>query len=170
MWVRGSRGNNGACSALRQILVTPPNTQKQNGFLWCWFPDGWVCVRSRTLWVSPRNSPVSLGVSPAVSSTPTGVFNQWFKALFPRAGTQGCTVCGQVYQLLPLCQLQLCPPCSTIHHLAGSASHCLTMCPLCPSAHLRPSYQSGWMFLLYLLGCRTSIQFAFLAVLLVFCF
>ena len=38
------------------------------------------------------------------------------------------------------------------------------------AAHLCPSYLSGWMFLLYLLGCWTSIQFDFLSVLVVFCF
>ena len=56
---------------------------------------------SRTLWVSPRNSPVRLGVSPAAASTPTGVFNQWFEALFPHTGTLGCVVCHPVHQLLP---------------------------------------------------------------------
>ena len=44
---------------------------------------------------------VLLGVSPADPPTPTGVFNQWFEALFPRAGTLGCTVCHLVHQLLP---------------------------------------------------------------------
>ena len=39
------------------------------------------------------NSPVRLGVSPAATSTPMGVFNQWFEALFPRAGALGCKVC-----------------------------------------------------------------------------
>ena len=34
-----------------------------------------------------------LGVSPAATSTPTGVFNQRFEALFPLAGALGCTVC-----------------------------------------------------------------------------
>ena len=34
-----------------------------------------------------------LGVSPAAASTPTGVFNQRFEALFPRAGTLGWAVC-----------------------------------------------------------------------------
>ena len=38
------------------------------------------------------NSPVSLGVSPAATSTPTGVFSQWFGALFPCTGTLGCEV------------------------------------------------------------------------------
>ena len=42
-----------------------------------------------------------LGVSPAAASTLTGVFNQRFEALFPRAGALGCTVCHPVYQLLP---------------------------------------------------------------------
>ena len=38
------------------------------------------------------NSPVSLGVSPAGTSTPTGVFNQRFEALFPGTGALGCVV------------------------------------------------------------------------------
>ena len=38
------------------------------------------------------NSPVRLGVSPPAASTPTGVFNQWFEALFPPAGALGCVV------------------------------------------------------------------------------
>ena len=32
---------------------------------------------------------------------PTGVFYQWFEALFPHAGTLGCKVCHLVRQLLP---------------------------------------------------------------------
>ena len=34
-----------------------------------------------------------LGVSPAAASTPMGVFNQRFEALFPHAGALGCMVC-----------------------------------------------------------------------------
>ena len=34
-----------------------------------------------------------LGVSPAASPTPTGIFNQRFEALFPGAGALGCAVC-----------------------------------------------------------------------------
>ena len=67
-------------------------------------------------------------------------------------------------------QLQLCPPHSTIHHLTRSSSFRLAVSPLHPGACLHPSYQSGWMFLLYLLGCQTAIQFNFLSVLVVFCF
>ena len=47
--------------------------------------------------VSPMNSPVRLGVSPAAAPTPMGVFNQWFEALFPCAGTLGCAVCYLVH-------------------------------------------------------------------------
>ena len=47
------------------------------------FLGGWVCVHSRTLWVSSTNSPVRLGVSPTAASTPTGVFSQRLEALFP---------------------------------------------------------------------------------------
>ena len=51
---------------------------------------------------------------------------------------------------------------STSCHLATSPFH--------PAACLRTPYQSGWMFLLYLLGCWTSIQFNFLSILVVFLF
>ena len=64
----------------------------QTGPLWCWFPSGWACARSRPRWVSPTTSPVRLEVSPAATSTPTGVFNQRFEALFPRCRTLGCVV------------------------------------------------------------------------------
>ena len=97
----GPRGNSGACSTLCWFSVTSPITHNQIGPFWCCFPSGWVCVYSRTLWVSPTTSPVRLGVSPAAASTPTGVFNQWFEALFPCAGALGCVVCHLVHQLLP---------------------------------------------------------------------
>ena len=77
---------------------------------------------------------------------------------------------------------------SVNHHLVGSAS-CSPACPApqsatslgppatallqvlsAPAAHLRPSYWSGRMFLIYLLGCQTSIEFDFLSVLVVFVF
>ena len=54
------------------------------------------------------------------------------------------------------------PPCPT-----SSSSHHLVTSPLCPSGHLRPSYRSGWMFLLYSVVVR---QFNFLEVLVVFVF
>ena len=47
-------------------------------------------------------SPVRLGVSPAASSTPTGVFNQRFEALFPHAGALGCVVCFAPQLFLPV--------------------------------------------------------------------
>ena len=97
----GPTGSNGACSTLYRFAVTPSTTHNHIGPFWCCFPSGWVCVRSRTLWVSPTNSPARLGVSPTAASTPTGVFNQWFETLFPRAGTLGFMVCYPVYQLLP---------------------------------------------------------------------
>ena len=54
--------------------MTPSATHNQTGPLWCWFPSGWACAHSRPLWVSPRTSPVRLGVSPAAAPTPMGVF------------------------------------------------------------------------------------------------
>ena len=101
MWGMGPRGSSGACSTLCRFSVTPSATHNQIGPFWYCFPSGWVCVRSRTLWVSPTDFPVRLGVSPADASTPTGVFNQWFEAFFPHTGTLGCAVCCRVQQLLP---------------------------------------------------------------------
>ena len=141
MWGRSPRGSNGVCSTLCWFSVTPSTTHNQIGPFWCCFLSGWVCVHSRTLWVSLTNSPVSLGVSPTAASTPTGVFNQWFEALFPCAGTLGCTVCLPGPWSTSCClsgQLQLSPPCCTICHLTGSISCHLATCPFCPAAHLCP--------------------------------
>ena len=82
-----------APAPLHRISVFHSTTHNQTGPLWCWFPSGWACARSRPLWVSPTTSPVRLGVSPASAPTPMGVFNQRFEALFPHAGALGCVVC-----------------------------------------------------------------------------
>ena len=75
-----------------------------------------------------------LGVSPTGASTPMGVFNQRFEALFPRAGALGCVVCFAPPQFL---QVYLCanvgPGGSASHHLVGSAS-CSLACPVPQSA------------------------------------
>ena len=102
MWGRVLIGNNGTCPTLCWFSVTPSAPHNQIGPFWCCSLSGWVCVQSRPLWVSPRNSPVRLGVSPATASTPTGVFTQRFEALFPHAGTLGCMVCFTSPPALPV--------------------------------------------------------------------
>ena len=54
----------------------------------------WVglCMLQAPVSLSNKLS-VRLGVSPAAASTPSGVFNQRFEALFPGAGALGCVVC-----------------------------------------------------------------------------
>ena len=163
----GPSGSNGARLTVLRISIFHSDTHNQTGPLWCWFPSGWACAHSRPLWVSPTTSPVRLGVSPAAAPTPTGVFNQRFEALFPRAGALGCSVC-----FTPCCLSGL-----SVHECraAGSASgqtacpFSPTLCqswshhghasPLRPGAHLHPSYRSGCMFLFSLLGvglpCRS---------------
>ena len=86
----GPRGSNGSRSTLHGTPNFHSATHNQTGPLWHWPPSGWACARSRPLWAT--TSPVRLGVSPAASPTPMGVFNQRFEALFPRAGALGCTV------------------------------------------------------------------------------
>ena len=124
----GPRGSNGACSTLL-ISITPSATHNQIGPLWCWFPSGWACAHCRPLWVSPKTSPVRLGVSPAAAQTPTGVFNQRFEALFPRAGALGCEVC-----FAPRCLSSL-----SVHE-CGAAGWYPPLCvPGSPTLTVRPS-------------------------------
>ena len=98
----GPRGSNGTCSTLCGFSVTSSATYNQIGPFWCWFLSGWARACSRPLWVSPLNSPMRLGVSPAAASTPTVVFNQRFEALFPGAGALGCAVCCASPPFLPV--------------------------------------------------------------------
>ena len=78
----GPRGSNGSSSTLLQTSIFHSATHNQTGPLWCWFPSGWACAHSRPLWVSPKTSPMRLGVSPA-APTPTGIFNQGLRLYFP---------------------------------------------------------------------------------------
>ena len=140
----GPRGSNGTCSTLCRISVTPFTTHNQIGPFWCCFPSGWVCVCSPPLWVSPMNSPVRLRVSSAVASSPAGVFNQWFEALFRRAGALG--LCG----LLPGPPAAASPascsfarPAPQSATLLGPPATTVLRVLSTPAACLRPSYRSG---------------------------
>ena len=90
------------------------------------------------------NSPVRLGVSPAASSTPTGIFNQRFEVLFPQTGTLGFAVYLTLLLFLSV----------YLHTIMGLPSLQATTLPGLPAtallrvltalaAHLRPSYWSG---------------------------
>ena len=137
MWGRGREGaialaplSAGLQSVppLPTIKLGPSSADSQVG--------GWTCAHSRPLWVSPTTSPVSLGVSPAATSTPTGVFNQRFEALFPHTGALGCMVCFTSAPFLPvyLC-VNVGPQGSASQHPVGSAS-CSLACPIPQSATL----------------------------------
>ena len=175
----GPRRSIGTCCTLCGVSVTPSATHNQCGPLQCWFPSGWACARSRPLWVSPTNSPVRLGISPAATSTPTGVFNQRLEALFPLTGALGCAVCFTSLPFLlvylwasmgPLGLLAVVLPVPFSHNPPHLWSHRTTASPLHPGCPSPPLYWSGWMFLLYLLGCRTSMRFDFLSLLVGVCF
>ena len=132
-----------APAPLFRVSVTPSATHNQIGPLWCSFLSGWVCVRSRILWVSPRNSPVRLGVSPAAASTPTGVFNQRFEDLYPHAGALGYAVCLAPQLFLPVYPhtnvgLLCLPPCQT-YPPGTSLPQVLSILAAC----LHPSNRSG---------------------------
>ena len=117
-----------------------------------------------------------LGVSPAAASTPTGVFNQRFEALFPRTGALGCVVYFAPPPFFPvyLCTnvgprglLAVALPALIVPHSASLWVHRGKASPVCPAVPLLPVWMN---VLFYLLGCQTSIQFDFLSVLVVFCF
>ena len=156
----GPRGSNGARSTLHRTPIFHSATHNQTGPLWCWFPSGWACARSRPLWVSPVTSPVRLGVSPAATPTPTGIFNPRFEALFPRAGDLGYVVCFAPHRWsgLSVCECgavgsasgqTACPVSPTLCWSRSQQGHAR---PLRPGARLHPPYQSGCVFLFYLLG------------------
>ena len=84
--------NNATFLALTQLSVTSFATHKKIGTFCCWFPGGWVCVCSKALWVSPMNSLVRLGVSPALQAS-QGFIARGFEALISLTGTLGCVVC-----------------------------------------------------------------------------
>ncbi|KAF6090782.1 hypothetical protein HJG60_012171 [Phyllostomus discolor] len=146
MWGSGPRGDNCTCSVLCQISVTSLTNHKQIGPFWCSFLGGWGLVYVLGPLVSPTNSPVRLKVSPAASSTPTGVFSQWFEALFLHTGTLGCVVCPTPQFCLVYLRMNVGPPgppaaalqaasCFTMHHLTGPTSHNLAR-PNLPAAAL----------------------------------
>ena len=99
---------------------------------------------------------------------PSQVFTvRGFEALLPCSGTPGCVVCLTPQLFLPV----------YLHVNVGLPDLPAAVLPAHPkllstglpqvlstlAACLHPSYWSGWMFLLYLLGCQASMQFNFLS-------
>ena len=127
----GSKREKCHFSALGRLSVTSSTTHKQIGPFSCWFPGGWFCVCSRTLWVSPMNSFEKLGVSPV--APPTGFFSgRGFEALFPHAGTLGCLVCLSPQLFLPVYP----------HAIVGPASLPAATSPI-PILQLQPCCKSS---------------------------
>ena len=129
----GPRGSNGTCSTLCQISVTPTTTHNQIGPLWCWFLSGWACACPRPLWVSPRTSPVRLGVS-CCHLNPHGCFQSEVLGLISPSWSPGLHslfrspavppgLSARMWGLGVWYYLQLphCLSCSAIRGLAGSA-------------------------------------------------
>ena len=134
MWGRCGEGAMVLAPLSTGFSVTSSATHNQIGPLWCWFLSGLACACSRPLWVSPMTSPVRLGVSHTAIPTPTGVFNQRFEALFPRAGALGCAVCFTPCRLSRL----------SVHECraAGSAGG-QTVCPVCPTLRQSQSHHGN---------------------------
>ena len=96
-------------------------------------PGGWVCVRSRTLWVSPTNSSVRPGVSPA-AATPTGFYSQRFWGFISPFWNSGLPSLSCSPVVPPRLSAHKCGTAqSSSHHLARGPLH-----PGCPSPLLLP--------------------------------
>ena len=106
LWGRDPRGNNATSLALTPLSKTPSTTHKQIGPFWCWFLGGWVCVHFRTLWVSPTNSPVRLGVSPTVATPHRILQSECLRLYFSSFSLPSCSshfICTQMWNNL-ICQ------------------------------------------------------------------
>ena len=137
MWGRGQRGSNLAFLALSWLSVTSPASHKQIGPFWYWFPGGWVCVHSRTLWVSLINSLVRLRVSPT-TTTPTDFYSQRFWGFISphwNPGLQGLSCFPVVPPDLSECKCGTAQ--SSSHYLATHPVH-----PGCPSPPLLPVWMN----------------------------
>ena len=132
------------------LSVTSSATHKQIGPFWCWLPLGWVCVCSRTPWVSPTNTPFKLGVLFQLQ-LPQDFSVRGFEACFPHTGTLGCVVClaSQLFLLVFLhANVGLCLPASTLPCILSTPAACL-----CPSSG------SGLMFNCLVFGLPYNLIF-----------
>ena len=122
-------------------------------------------------------SPVRLGVSPAATPTPTGIFNLRFEALFPHARALGCTprhlswfICVNVgpqgairRSAYPVLHHSESGPLSLSVRECGAAGSASgqTACPLCPTlcqsrsrhGHASPLRPGARLHPSYLSGC-----------------
>ena len=176
----GLRGSNGACSTLCWISVTPSTTHNQTGALSADSQVGGLVhalgpcesLQQTLLW-GWESFPLA-PLPPQVFSV--GGLRLYFPELEPwavrsvslpplflpvylctKVGLRGLLVVPLPAPFIPQSSMSLGP---------AMLPWVLSL----PAACLRPSYWSGWMFLLYLLRCWTSMQFDFLSVLVVFCF
>ena len=178
---KGPRGSNGTRSTLHRTPIFHSATHNQTGPLWCWFPSGWACAHSRSLWVSPTTSPVRLGVSPAAAPTPTGRFQSEVWGFISRSWSPGlhsllCSLpaVSPVYlcaNVGPQGLLVVRLPAPFVPHSASLScqsrsrhDNASPLCPGCPSPPLLPvwmnvSFLSPW--------CWTSLLFDFLSILVV---
>ena len=108
----------------------------------CWFPGGWTCICSRTLWVSPANSPVRLGSFYCCHNAHRFLQLEVLRLYFPAL---------ELWVVWSVLLPPVVPPGLSALNVGmprppWSSSHCLAAGPLCPAARLAPSYQSGWCF------------------------
>ena len=169
---RGPRVNYEARSALCWLPVPSATTHKQIGHFWFWFPGGWICLHSRTPWVSPMNSPLRLWISP-ITSTPTNFFHQrLWGSIYPhwnpglcglshstvvspglstlKCGTTWCTSCCLTHPSPPVATLPrvlstCCPPLPLL--LVWMSVSSLT--PWLSDFHVVQFFCLSWLFLFF---------------------
>ena len=134
MWGRGLRGNNAACSTLRQLSVTsplqtsrlgPPGADSQVcGFVWirgpCWSLQ-WTLLWGWEFLLPPQ---------------PPQIFTaRGFEALFFHAGPLGCAVCLTPQLFLPVyLHVNVGPPATALPTRSSSCHlYAHLLCPSCLS-------------------------------------
>ena len=145
------------------LSVTSPATHNQIGPFWCWFLGGWASLHSGPCGsLQWTNSPVRLGVSPT-AETPIGFYSQRFWGFIFLGWNPGLHSLSRSPVVHPSLSTRKCGA-------AGPSAAALPGVFSTFTSPLHPSCCPGWMFLLYHLGCQTSIQFNFVAVWLFFVF
>ena len=132
-----------------------PLYPKQIGPFRCWVQGGWVCVHSRTLWVSQQTFLWGWEFL-LLPPQPPWVFSfRGLRLYFPRAGTLSCVVCFTTPPFLPsyLCAnvgprglpAAACLPRSTILPLTGSTSCTGRLSPPLLLVWMNVSSLSPWL-------------------------
>ena len=149
MWREGSEREQCCLLGSRPAFSHIPHNPRVSCNLLVLIPGGWICIHSRTHGSLQQTLLWDWELLPS-PKPPPDFTARGFEAFFPHAWTLGGAVCLTLQLFLPV-YLHTnveppSPPASAPPH--WSCSHPLPRILFALGAHLLPSYQSRWMFLL----------------------